>query len=132
MKKLTKNLFTVLFLTLLSVSLMVTTGCDEEDDPDPIVGTWVLDKAEIGGQTLDLAALGSMTVVFTDDSWTATGTMGGESVNDTGTWTRNGDVVTLTPSSDDDRITLTKEGDYYVTSMTEDGIGTIKLYFKKR
>ena len=127
--KTTKKLFRVLFITLISMSLLVTTGCDEDDDVDPIVGTWFLYEMQMGSETLNAAELAaegiSMTVVFTAGTYTAIGVMGDEVINETGTWTRQ-DSNTIIITNTDGNVTLTKDGEYYTAEFDEGMIGIFK------
>jgi len=129
MKTFTKNLIKVLFLTLVLTSLMITTGCDEDDDNDPIIGTWVLYEMQMGSETMDAAALTemgyAMTVVFTDGAYTANGTIGDEIINEVGTWTRV-DANTITITNTDGNQTLTKDGEYYTAEFDEGVTGKFR------
>ncbi|MCK5028855.1 MAG: hypothetical protein KAR57_04420 [Bacteroidales bacterium] len=129
MRTFTKNLFSVLFITLISMSLLVTTGCDEDDVIDEMVGTWTLYEMQMESETLNAAELAaegmSMTVVFTAETYTAIGVMGDEVINETGTWTRQ-DSNTIIITNTDGNVTLTKEGEYYTTEFDEGIIGKFK------
>lgn len=123
MERITKQIFKVLFLLLISSALFVTS-CDEDDDDDkdPIIGTWVLFELETVEGTMNAADLLaeeiSMTVTFTEDEYYAVGNMGGDLVDETGTWEReNSTTVIIYHPGEDGSSTLTKEGEYYVVEM---------------
>lgn len=131
MKKLTNNLFKVLFLFMITMTLIVTTGCEDEgSDIDPIIGTWMLYEVDVteGSTTTTLSASemgASMTVVFTTGVYTAIGVMGDDVINETGTWTRV-DKNTITLVNTDGTVTLNKEGEYYTAEFDEGIVGRFK------
>jgi len=140
MKNFTKNLFRVLFLIMISMSLFVTPGCeDDDDDVDEIIGTWVffeaqeLDASGTIIETQTPAQMGlSITVVFITGAYTATVTEGTDVDIETGTWTRtNSTTVVITETGGDHSETLTKEGAYYVVTDI-DGDYTHKMLFRKQ
>jgi hypothetical protein len=128
MKTLTKNLWKVLFLVIVSMSLITFNACDE-DDEDPIIGTWILYEMQMGVETLDAADLTeagyTMTVIFTENVYTANGVVGGDIINETGTWTRE-DSNTVIIMNTDGNTTLTKVGEYYTAEFDEGIIGKFK------
>lgn len=131
MKNLTNNLFKVLFLLIITMALIVTTGCeDEESDVDPIIGTWMLYEVDVteGGITATFSASemnATMTVVFTAGVYTAVGVMGDDVINEAGTWTRV-DSNTITLVNTDGNVTLNKEGEYYTAEFDEGIVGRFK------
>ncbi|MEA2106779.1 MAG: hypothetical protein U9P82_08710 [Bacteroidota bacterium] len=135
MKNLTKNLFRVLFLALISMSLFMTS-CEDDDDVDPIVGTWALDKVEAMSMTFTPEQMGmSITIIMNED-----GTLSGNYSDDTGTESISGtweriDSETVKIYDNSDTLTLKKEGEYY-TITEQDYIGdtliTMKMFFKKQ
>lgn len=129
MKKITKTLFSVLFLALISMSLFITS-CDD-DDQDPMVGTWKLDKVTMNGDEMDLATLGmSVTVTFKNDgTYSGTGNFGDGTESISGTWERE-NSTTVYVYEGTERMILKKDGEYYVMTDTEDGY-TMKMFFKK-
>jgi hypothetical protein len=128
MKTLTKNLWKVLFLVIVSMSLITFNACDE-DDEDPIIGTWILYEMQMGTATLDAAALTeagyTMTVIFTKNAYTAIGVVGDDIINETGTWTRE-DSNTVIITNTDGTVTLTKVGEYYTAEFDDGVIGKFK------
>lgn len=135
MKLFTKNYLSFFVMMLLSASLVLTTSCEKDDDTDPIVGSWELEKLDmtVGGetQTVNAATYGmEITAEFKDDgTFTTTSNFDGDTETDSGTWTRVDDNnVEVTVDGETD--TLTKEGEYYVSEVEEDGM-TMKMYFKK-
>jgi hypothetical protein len=128
MKTLTKNLWKVLFLVIVSMSLITFNACDE-DDEDPIIGTWILYEMQMGTATLDAAALTeagyTMTVIFTKNAYTAIGVVGDDIINETGTWTRE-DSNTVIITNTDGNTTLTKVGEYYTAEFDDGIIGKFK------
>lgn len=134
MKKLSKILFNVLFLSFISMSLLIN-GCDD-DDKDPIVGTWQLTKLEMNGDEVDPTDLGiSVTVNFKDDgTYTGTGNFGEGPETINGTWERE-DSDTVFIYEGTEKMTLTKEGEYYTMTQQEsmgDTLVTMKMYFSKQ
>lgn len=129
MRKITRNFFSVFFIALISMSLFVATGCDDDDDVDPMVGTWTLYELQMGSETIvssELASAGySMTVVFTSNSYSAIGIVGDEIINETGTWIRQ-DSNTVIINNSDGNTTLTKVGEYYTAEFDEGVIGKFK------
>jgi hypothetical protein len=140
MKKFTKSLFRVLFLAVISMSLLVNTGCEKDEDSlDSIVGTWVFHEAEVtyGVITMTMTPAEmqmSISVVFHEDlTYTATIVEEGVTDIETGTWVRtNSSTVTITAiTNNDGPMTLTKDGEYYVGTYTEDSM-VMKMKFKKQ
>ena len=76
MKTVTKNLFRVLFLMMISMSLLVTTGCEDDDDDsgvDGMVGTWVLSKAEVFSvDVMSTYGIAANIVVSADNTFSGT------------------------------------------------------------
>ena len=127
MRIFTKNLFSVFFIIFISMSLFVTTGCDDDDDVDEMIGTWVLFELEDGSDTMSPSEAGiSITVIFTTNSYTATVVEDGYSDIDNGTWTRTSSTSIIIIHDDGDSTTLIKEGSYYTSWM--DGV---KMKFRK-
>ena len=122
MKTITKNLFRVLFLAMISMSLMINTGCNKDDDVvvDEMIGTWILHEIDVTEGvitvTISPAEFGlSITTIFTANAYTATVTVTGESpVIEIGTWTRTNSTTIVLTAPGEDPMTLTKEGVYYV------------------
>lgn len=140
MKKFTKSLFRVLFLAVISMTLLINTGCEKDEDLDEILGTWVLHEGEMTSDgvtvTLTPAAMGlSIDVTFEDDfTYNANYTETGYTPEiESGIWVRtNSTTITITATTNNDGpTTLTKDGDYYVVTDTEDGM-TVKMKFKKQ
>ncbi|NOQ28453.1 MAG: hypothetical protein GQ564_24070 [Bacteroidales bacterium] len=131
MKKLTNNLFKVLFLLMITMTLMVTTGCEDEDsDVDPIIGTWMLYEVDVtveGTTTTNSPSEvnSNMTVVFTTGVYTAIGVLGDDVINEVGTWTRV-DSNTITLVNTDGTVTLKKEGEYYTAEFDIGIVGRFK------
>jgi hypothetical protein len=142
MKAFTKNLSKVLFLAIISLFLMVNTGCEEEDPVDAIIGTWTLYEVEMalptGVVTVSPTVFGlSITVIINDDfTYAATIIETTEEDPETdlefGTWSRTDkSTVVITPtSSDDSPTTLIKDGDYYVVNDTKEGV-PVNMRFAK-
>lgn len=125
MEKITRNIMKVLFLLMISSSLIIT-GCEEDDDADPLVGTWILIEMTNGGVTLDVADLIaediSMSVVFTSTRFAAFGNFGtDETINDFGTWERVDEKTVTLNTSGGDIVTLTRDGEYYIAPMGDEG-----------
>lgn len=127
MERITKQIFKVLFLLLISSTLFITS-CDEDEDDDPIIGTWILMEAvDAEGATIytatQLALEGiSMTVTFTESKYHAVGSMGDGAIDETGTWDREDkNTVIIHPPGDDEDVTLTKDGEYYLAPL-DDGV----------
>lgn len=132
MKNITNNLFKVLFLLMIAMTLIVTTGCedDEDSDVDPIIGTWMLYELDVteGMITTTYTAAemnANMTVVFTAEVYTAIGIMGDDVINEAGTWSRV-DSNTITLVNTDGTVTLNKEGIYYMAEFDEGIVGRFK------
>ncbi|MCD4834941.1 MAG: hypothetical protein K8R31_14175 [Bacteroidales bacterium] len=131
-----KNLFRVLFLVMISMSLLITTGCEEDDIVDEMVGTWVLHEGEltVQGATVTLTPSEmeiNISVIFTANAFTATITETGESPDiETGTWVRTSSTTIVITAPGEDPVTLIKEGEYYTQTETEDGM-TMKMKFRK-
>ena len=140
MKQITKNLFRVLFLAMISMTLLINTGCEKDEDLDEILGTWVLHEGEMTSDgvtvTLTPAAMElSIDVTFEDDfTYNANYTETGSTPEiESGIWVRtNSTTVTITATTNNEGpTTLIKDGAYYVVTDTEDGI-TMKMKFKKQ
>lgn len=140
MKKFTKSLFRVLFLAMISMTLLINTGCEKDEDLDAIVGTWVLHEGEMtyGGITVTMTPAEmevSISVTFEDDfTYNASYTETGYTPEiESGIWVRtNSTTVTITATTNTDGpTTLTKDGDYYVVTETVEGM-PIKMKFKKQ
>jgi hypothetical protein len=140
MKKFTKSLFRVLFFAVISMTLLINTGCEKDEDLDEILGTWVLHEGEMTSDgvtvTLTPAAMGlSIDVTFEDDfTYNANYTETGYTPEtESGIWVRtNSTSVTITATTNTEGpTTLTKDGNYYVVTDTEDGM-TVKMKFKKQ
>ena len=134
-QKITKNLFRVLFLALISISLMMTS-CEDDDDVDPIVGTWKLEKVTMNGDEIDLDVIGiSATVTFKDDgTYSGTANFEGNPESISGTWERK-DSETVYIYEDTETIILKKEGEYYTNTEQEysgETLITMKMFFKKQ
>ncbi|MCK5168798.1 MAG: hypothetical protein KAQ75_02875 [Bacteroidales bacterium] len=131
MKNLIKNSIGVLFLALISVSLLMT-NCEKDDEADAIVGTWILEKVEVLSVSYPASEFGiSMTININDDNtFSGTTNLGEGTESDSGTWKRI-DSETVEIYEGTDTSTLKKEGDYYTITETEDSI-TMKMYFKKQ
>ncbi len=124
-----------LLLLLLPMSVILFTGCGDDDDDDggedDLIGTWTVTGADleimVGGQTLqeyledqgfssiEASALANLLEEeFLGDDFTGTLTVnsdgtystdiGGES--DSGEWTLNGDVLTITSEDPDEDIQM--------------------------
>lgn len=131
MKRLTNNLFKVLFLLMITMTLIVTTGCEDEDsDVDPIIGTWMLYELDVTEGIITTTHSPSemnanMTVVFITGVYTAIGVMGDDVINEVGTWIRV-DSNTITLVTSDSIVTLKKEGEYYTAEFDEGVVGRFK------
>ncbi len=121
---------------MISMSLLVTTGCEEDDIVDEMVGTWILHEGELTVQgvteTLTPSEMGiNITVVFTSNAYTATVTETGESPDiETGTWVRTSSTTIVITAPGEDPMTLIKEGAYYIHTEV-DGLTTMKMKFRK-
>jgi len=137
MKLLTKNYFAFFLMMLISASMVLTTGCDKEDDKDAFVGTWELEKATMTMGTIveeiTAAEMGlEVTLVAKEDGTvTMTSISDSETETDSGTWKRVNDS-TIELSSDGETMTMKKEGNYYIfEDVDEEYDMTMKMYFKK-
>ena len=138
MKTVTKNLFKVLFLMMISMSLLVTTSCEDDDDVDEIIGTWVMQDGvvELSGTTVTPNQLGleSITVEISAlKIFTATTVMVGVSTPmvETGTWERTNSTTVVTTGILTGEKTMTKEGEFYVR-IESTQMGNVKFRFKKQ
>jgi hypothetical protein len=76
----------------------------------------------------------NISVIFNEDlTYTATILEEGETDIEIGTWVRtNSTTVTITATTNNDGpMTFTKDGDYYVSTYTEDSM-VMKMKFKKQ
>ncbi len=140
MKNLIKNSIGVLFLALISMSLLTTSCKKDDDDLDEIVGTWKLHEVEMKilgvTTTVPPSQIGmDITVVINaDKTYTATiiNTSTSKTETETGTWNRTDNTtVVITPTGDGKVQTLIKEGGYYIVNDTHDG-NAMKMKYKKQ
>ena len=117
--------------------MVLTTGCDKDDDADAFVGTWELEKATMTMGTIveeiTAAEMGlEVTLVAKEDGTvTMTSVSDSETETDSGTWKRVNDS-TIELSSDGETMTMKKEGNYYIfEDVDEEYDMTMKMYFKK-
>ncbi len=108
MKK-TNKVIAVLAAMIMVLALMAGCGGNAADEPkvESIVGKWSVVSGELQGEELDPKTLGlAITMEFKDDgsvNLVSTSSMFPDAVeqNLSGTWTQNGDNVTVTTNGGD-------------------------------
>ena len=122
-----------LLSTLLVFSFLFTIGCedDETTDSNPLVGVWNMTSIVIeseGNDTLYASDEFSIVLIFNEDgTFSNQGVMEGESHSENGTWSTQGDKLTIITEEDGD--TVTEIWDYTISgnsfsftfTETEDG-----------
>lgn len=141
------NKLKFLVVAFLATS-MIFTGCkkDENSSDDSMIGTWTLSEAKTPAGTLEFLVLKGMgisaSIEFKNDTDCAVKLKLGKNVDEVsapGTWKREGDNVKLelkeaiqALSGNDNTITLTKEGEFYTTSVSISSLNaTATAKFKK-
>ena len=90
-----------LLSTLLVFSFLFTIGCedDEATDSNPLVGVWNMTSIVIeseGTTTIDAGSDYSIVLIFNEDgTFSNQGVMEGESHSESGTWSTQGDKLTI-------------------------------------
>lgn len=100
-------------LALLLAVMMVFTlvGCSKS-----VAGTYKMTKAEMGGTELPMDAAPEMTITLNKDG---TVVLSSEGESENGTWTQNGDTLTLSSDEGED-MDLTVDGNNLI--MEQSGV----------
>ena len=112
-----------LLSTLLVFSFLFTIGCedDETTDSNPLVGVWNMTSIVIeveGNDTLYASDEFSIVLIFNEDgTFSNQGVMEGESHSESGTWSTQGDKLTVI-TEDVQEGTETEIWDYTVSESS--------------
>jgi len=116
-----------LLLLVLLIGLVSVTGCkDDDDDENPLVGTWKMQSED--GEVLPAGA--SVTLVLSgDNTYKVTMTFEGVTEVETGSYSVAGSVLTVNPSDDEpDAMTYVLSGNTLTLTGSEGEI----LVFNKQ
>lgn len=120
-------------LNLIFALLIAMIGCSSDDDnsnplssrENSFVGTWVLTKVTL----TDLSGPHVMTpeeanwqmtiIVNSDKSFSLTSNIEGESQVQNGTWSLNGDIISLASNAGTQRLPYTVDGNKFTISIDE-------------
>ena len=127
----------LLLISAIAMSLFVGSGCDEDNGVEPkenksIVGSWRLSSVKMKGtpvgeltlpaaQFLEMSETGATTSTlrFSEDGSASLITTYADSADDVvaGSWTKNGDKLTIDGAGIDDTVTYNVDGNTLTLTM---------------
>jgi len=144
------NVIVLIGLCLLFTGILLT-NCEKKSSTEvkagDLVGTWVLTKVTITfgtgqsitleGQALQAAGISGTITIRADGTYTAVMNMGDDPITENGTWTIDGNNLTLTTSEGSETVPFTLSGNKLTITITEDidedgQDDTMKLEFTKQ